>query len=124
MDQNTPPPPAYNPVPAPPSSGYTPSSQAPQGEAVAKRPHAAAAAAVGITLMISMCIPVIGVLVASVAGIVFGSMGLKSDRRGLAITGIVLSVLVLVGFIALVVLYGAVVFSTLSELGDYSGYTY
>lgn len=123
MDPNTPPP-AYSPVPPAPPVSYSPAPQAPQGEIVGKRPHAAASAAVGITLVLTICLPFVGLIVAPIVGIVLGAMGLKSDRKGLAVTGIVLSALLLVGILIFAILYGALIFGTLSELSEYSTYGY
>ena len=123
MDPNTPPP-AYSPVPPAPPMSYTPVAPVPQGDMAGKRPHAAASAAVGITLVLTICLPFIGIIVAPIVGIVLGAMGLKSDRKGLAVTGIVLSSLLLLGILIFAVLYGAVIFGALSELGEYSTYGY
>jgi hypothetical protein len=68
---------------------------------------AIAGAAIGIAILVSTCVPIIGWFIAAVAAIVLGAMGVRSDRRGLAITGIVTGSVFIVAMTLYLVLYGA-----------------
>lgn len=57
--------------------------------------QAIASLIIGVVSTLAWCIPCIGIPV-SIAGIIFGLMGMKSTKRTLAIAGLALSILFLV----------------------------
>ena len=94
-------PPAYAPPPAPAPGQYQPAPQAyapqyVQPQSRGGEGQAIAALVIGILGVFTWCLPILGVPLA-IVGIVLGVMGMKSSKRTLAIIGLVLCVLSLLG---------------------------
>ena len=107
--------PGSTPGPTQPGVPYSAPLPAPARDTGMQRElYAAASAAIGISIL-TMCVPLLGYIAVFVAAIVFGIMGLKSGRRGLAITGIVCASIWMVGGIVFWIIYGALIMSAIGS---------
>lgn len=84
------PPPVTTAMPAPPTPLVTPISAIPQ--ASPNDGKATAALVLGIIGMIMWCLPILGLPI-GIVGIVLGAKGLDSSKRGMAMAGLIMSIL-------------------------------
>jgi hypothetical protein len=103
VSQYPPPPPQGSPPPPPPGQNYPPGGYPPQGQPYGYPPQPRGANGLSITALILgilLCIPVI----TGLGAIIFGFAGSRKARdprfggRGMAVTGIILGVLNLIGW--------------------------
>lgn len=64
----------------------------------------------GILALLTSCVPILGMIL-GIAGLILGILGLKTDKRGLAIAGIVVSVFAIISAIVFALLTAALVSS-------------
>lgn len=93
-------------APAPNYSVY----QEPVKQESNKGGFAIASLVLSLISLIPCCFPVLQIL-----GLIFGIIGIKSDKKGLSIAGIIISVISAIISLILLVLYGAIVAASINE---------